>query len=287
MFLMNISDLTTRLVLENDIWNARSSGKINFPEDSYNQCFEVEDKSFWFKHRNDCIVSVVKHFHSGTFILDIGGGNGFVSYALQQKGIKTYMMEPGQDGIMNAKKRGVKNLIMSTLETAGFRHSTIPSIGIFDVLEHIEDDRGFLQNIKNHLTPGGKLFITVPAFQALWSENDEYAGHMRRYSVPQLEELLVKTGFEINYSSYFFSVMLPFIFLCRKRAGIAGGKKKIKKVSEAAKNSLRMPFLLSPFFNCIWKLELFMVKRKMKIPAGSSIIIVAERSKYCQSCCLH
>ena len=44
-----------------------------------------------------------------------------------------------------------------------------------DVIEHIEDDVGFLRDVASILPPGGVVAITVPAFQTLYSPDDPAA----------------------------------------------------------------------------------------------------------------
>ena len=39
---------------------------------------------------------------------DVGGGNGFVAKGLEEKGISTVLIEPGIQGCINAKNRGLK-----------------------------------------------------------------------------------------------------------------------------------------------------------------------------------
>lgn len=60
---------------------------------------------------------------------------------------------------------------------------------LFDVLEHIEDESGFLQSIKFHLAESGTLLINVPAHQSLYSDYDRAAGHVRRYAAKQLSDI--------------------------------------------------------------------------------------------------
>lgn len=55
--------------------------------------------------------------------------------------LKVVLLEPGPDGVRNARRRGVRQVLRGTLEAAGFLPDSIPSAGLFDVLEHIEDDR--------------------------------------------------------------------------------------------------------------------------------------------------
>ena len=55
-------------------------------------------------------------------------------------------------------------------------------IGMFDVLEHIPEELETLVALREALAPGGRLMLTVPAHQYLWSYFDEAAQHCRRYS---------------------------------------------------------------------------------------------------------
>ncbi len=60
-------------------------------------------------------------------------------------------------------------------------------ITYFDVLEHLEDDRGELQRALARLRPGGRLVVVAPAFPCLYSQFDAAIGHQRRYTRGGLE----------------------------------------------------------------------------------------------------
>ncbi len=106
-------------------------------------------------------------------------------------------------------------MIQSSLEYAGFKSESIAAIGLFDVLEHIQDDAGFLRTLYGCLLPQGKLYVTVPAFSAFWSFDDQYAGHFRRYTTRSLRTTLQSGGFELMYLTYFFWLLVPAVFLFR------------------------------------------------------------------------
>jgi len=110
-------------------------------------------------------------------IFDVGAGNGYVSSAIKNAGLPTVVIEPGLQGSMNAHRKGLNPVICSTLEDAGFKPHLIPAVGLFDILEHVEDNIGFLTTIKTLLIPNGRLYITVPAYNFLRSVEDDYAGH--------------------------------------------------------------------------------------------------------------
>ena len=68
---------------------------------------ELEDFSFWFKHRSNRIIELVKKLSVNEIFFDVGGGNGFVSLGLQQGGINVALLEPGVSGVINAKKKEI------------------------------------------------------------------------------------------------------------------------------------------------------------------------------------
>ena len=65
----------------------------------------------------------------------------------------------------------------------------------YDVLEHIDTPAEFLNSAYESLQPGGRMYLTVPAYQTLWSNEDSSAGHYRRYSPQTLAETFRKSGF--------------------------------------------------------------------------------------------
>ena len=83
------------------------------------------------------------------------------------------------------------------------------------MLEHIEDDAAALRQVHRLLRPGGHLFLTVPAYPALFSEDDRLAGHFRRYTSNSLTRVLAGSGFQIRFASYMFAPLPPLVFLLR------------------------------------------------------------------------
>ena len=213
---MNIGKLASNLLeLEDGFWVSRDDREISYPEAGNEACFQLEDTSYWFQHRNDVITTLVRAHPPGGPIFDVGGGNGFVAMGLQRAGWETVLVEPGPQGARNAKTRGLNDVVQSTLEDAGFQEAVLPAVGLFDVLEHIEDDLGFLKMLYGSLRPGGYLYLAVPAGQSLWSIDDKIAGHYRRYSRKTLSAQLEAAGFQVKAFAYFFSFLVLPVFLMR------------------------------------------------------------------------
>ena len=208
---MRMEDVSSNLIRNSDgIYVTAGSSEVSYSATGHADCFQVEDSSFWFKHRNDCISAMVnRHPYTGT-LLDIGGGNGYVSQRLVADGHDVMLIEPGPTGAYNAhSRRGIETVVCATIEHAGFRPGTFGAIGMFDVIEHIEDDRGFLADIAPLLAPEGRLYLSVPCHAWLWSAADVNAGHFRRHTKQSLRALLGE-HFVIDYLSYFFKpLVLP------------------------------------------------------------------------------
>ena len=118
-----------------------------YPDAGNAFCFQVEDGSFWFHHRNACILGAVRRFPPAGPVFDIGGGNGFVARGLVQQGFPAVVVEPGPEGARNARSRGLDPVVCAALDDAGFRPGALPAAGLFDVLEHLDDDVDVLRRL--------------------------------------------------------------------------------------------------------------------------------------------
>lgn len=236
---VDIASISTGLTPGADgIWRSATEEAVSYPTEGNDVCFALEDGSFWFRHRNQCIARLVRQYpprnHGALF--DIGGGNGFVARGLMSIGVEVVLVEPGPSGAANAKRRGVKHIVQATTDTAGFLPGSFPAAGLFDVLEHIRDDVVFLKSIRELLMPQGRLYLTVPAFRFLWSEEDDLAGHYRRYSMSQLRKTLAAAGFEVEFATYIFRFLPLPIFLFRTLRHWFGFKRRNRSIATAMRD---------------------------------------------------
>jgi SAM-dependent methyltransferase len=261
---------------EPGLWFARQNqGTISYPAHGNAACLAIEDRSFWFRHRNRVIVEYTSRFHRQGMFLDIGGGNGYVAKALVSAGIHCALIEPGLDGALAARARGVDPVICGRLEDVDFSPGCAASVGLFDVLEHIEDEAATLKLIHSILEPSGRLFLTVPAYQFLNSSEDDLAGHFRRYTIRRLRRVLAKSNFRIEFSSYFFAPLPPLILLSRTiptRLGIRRAEKQKTAISEHNPGGLA-----GWVMERILELELRRLRAGRGCPFGGSCFCVAVK----------
>lgn len=105
----------------------------------------------------------------------------------------------------------------------GEQHSVVVSC---EVLEHVEDEVGFLKFAFDHLEPNGTLALTVPAHMRFWTVHDEMVGHLRRYSRSQLRTLVETAGFEVQEIAGYGFPFINILWLARAVHGRTQKKSK-------------------------------------------------------------
>jgi len=147
----------------------------------------------------------------GMKILDLGCGDGFLIDALCPGSTATIdavdiHLSADQLAAFTRERPRLKfhNSDQSLLE-----HS-YGLITMFDVLEHVEDEVGFLrQTMERFAAPEARFFCTVPSFQSLFSAHDLFLKHHRRYNLHDFEQALSRAGLRVIGSGYLFGLLLP------------------------------------------------------------------------------
>lgn len=234
----------------------------------------LEDANFWFRSRNKLILWALKEYCPNfRLLLEIGCGTGYVLSGIA----KTF-----PDATVHGSEIFTVGL--------GFASSRLPSvnfmqmdardipfkeefdvIGLFDVLEHIEEDEVVLQQIYKALESGGIVLITVPQHPWLWSAIDEYACHVRRYGANELHQKVCGAGFEIIRSTSFVTTLLPAMYLARLL------KRNKINVSTDAMAELRINPLLNKIFEYFLYFELALIRIGVALPVGGSRLVVARK----------
>jgi SAM-dependent methyltransferase len=270
---VNIGELSDNLTKNPEgIWQAPSNEAVSYPEDNHDILNSCEENSFWFRHRLDCISLLIRDYNI-TSLLDVGGGNGRLTALLQDRGVTCALLEPGPHAIRNAQAGGVRILINSALTEAKFKDGSFPAVGMFDVLEHIEDDGACLKEVNRILKPGGRLILTVPAFMFLFSDFDREAGHFRRYTLSTLTARLRENGFAIDYKTYLFMMLTVPMFLLRRFRTIPKGEAMPTWKNDHVKESKFWKWILG----LVLGPEKKFLRWKWIIPFGSSCLVVARK----------
>lgn len=90
----------------------------------------------------------------GLRVLDVGSGNGYLTYLLRQHG---------------ADVLGVNFQQMSAYNISSLGESTFDLVTIFDVIEHLGDHNTFFREVRRVLKPSGHLAISTDAHDSPWN----------------------------------------------------------------------------------------------------------------------
>ena len=239
----------------------------------FEQLATLEDENFWFIARNQLIIWALENYLPDTKnFLEIGCGTGFVLSGISKAkpSLKTYASEFFKEGLDFAKARMPKTtLFQMDARNIPFAEE-FDTIGAFDVIEHIQEDTQVLKEIHKALRPGGGLMLTVPLHQWMWSAQDDYAHHVRRYAVKELCDKAQGAGFEILRKTGFVSLLLPLMYTSRYF------QSKDPKTLDASKE-LKLSKPINTLFKGIMALERTYIQLGGNFPVGGSMLLVAKK----------
>ncbi len=181
---------------------------------------EVEKTHWWFRSRRKIVRSIITKYtydikNKNCEILSVGCGTGGNFQMLCKFG-KIFAMDVDSKAVEISRKLNIADVEKGKLpHQIPFGNKCFDIITATDVLEHINDDKESLIAISKRLNQKGKLILTVPAHNYLWSKHDELHHHVRRYSKEELINKLKETGFNIEFISYYNFFLFPIVYIVR------------------------------------------------------------------------
>jgi len=147
---------------------------------------------------------------------------------------------------------------------------------LFDVLEHIQEERETLLSLRELLVPGGFLLLTVPAHQYLWSHFDVAAQHCRRYSTSEIRDKMVQAGFKVDFISQSMACIFPLMWIFRKLRGFRK-QSDLVDAKALANEEFRVVPIVNGILNALLNLEAWWLSKGFRLPIGTSLVLVCRR----------
>ncbi len=149
---------------------------------------------WWWRARESILLEEIRALSlpTGASILDVGCGNGLFLPKLARFG-RVEGIEV--DASLVRDDAPLRDAIhLEPLGHPVYAGRLFDLVTALDVIEHLDDDRGFVRLLAERVRPGGHLLVTVPAFPILWDVHDEINHHRRRYRREGLRQLLAPYG---------------------------------------------------------------------------------------------
>jgi len=172
-------------------------------------------------------------------VLDAGCGNGRLTRLMKKSGYKVFSFDESMECLKQGLESGnlKDNLWKGKTDKIPFRNESFDAVIAGDVLEHLQDDKGAVCEFFRVLKPEGVVIVSVPAHPEIWSIDDEWSGHKRRYKKETLERIFLRTGFEkikiyhwgwpivwIYYRLYYIHIIERRLGARENRSGVSGLK---------------------------------------------------------------
>lgn len=217
---------------------------------------------WWFAARASLLeAGLSRWLGSPARVLDVGSADGPSA---------AWMRGPHQHVAIDLDPRGLVSgagVVASALSLP-FTDGCFDVVAAFDVIEHCEPESTAVRELARVLMPGGRLLVSVPAYQWAWSDHDVRAGHHRRYTRPRIVAAVEAAGLRVERATYAFAAVFPMFAAERvvRRLRRSPPADRLPQVSPAQDRTLR----------ALSRAESRVLRRR-DLPFGSSVLVAAVK----------
>jgi len=226
----------------------------------------VQPDYWWYRARTDLLEAALgPYLGEPKTTLDVGSADG-PSVAWMRGNHRQVTLDLHPRGLTPGE--GVCGSAMAL----PFADEVFDVVAAFDVVEHCESETRAMAELTRVLRPGGRMLLSVPAYQWAWSDHDVRAGHYRRYTKPRLVNLVNGAGLTVERSTYAFSAVFPFFAAERavRRLRQRVGRDPESGLAQVSPRVDRMLMWLSQLDQRLL--------RGRDLPFGSSVFVAALKS---------
>lgn len=235
--------------------------------------YKYEKLHFWFRIRRDFILQIFnKYVGKNSLVMEVGTGTGYIARELKRNGYNVEISDVHKQFLDFRKNKAIQKRYQFDINESPFIEH-FDAIGMFDVLEHIEEDRNVLKNVRKMLNDDGRVIITVPAHSWLWSRYDY--SHKRRYNLKRIRAIFRDSGFDILEAKHFFVSITPLLLM---RSLIKRDKFNKNSATNLAEDQISINPIVNKILYLMLSIECKFIKNICP-RVGGSIVVVAKRNK--------
>lgn len=248
---------------------ASDGSAISYPDEGFEVLGLEGGSGFWFDHRAEAVAEYLRRLGT-TSLWEVGSGTGAMARRLAEAVPDIVAIEPLANGAQAAAALGLTSLC-GTLQDFRLPDASLDCIGAFDVLEHLPDDGPLVYEFRRVLRPRGSVVVTVPAFTGLWGDEDDVAGHFRRYTSRTLRAAFASHGFTPIRTEYLYASLVPPAAIMRALPYRLGRRRPAASVLDAMRRQLDVPALVNHLAARVLDAEAW-TSRYLPLPVGLSLL---------------
>jgi len=241
----------------------------------YEVMYRIEDRYWWYVGIRKIARTILDKYlprRGRLRILDAGCGTGGNLNMLGRYG-DVFGIELSREAVKFLKSRGFFRFATASVTDIPYQSGAIDLVDVFYVNECLPDDAPAFREYFRVLKPGGLLYMSEVAFEALRGEHDLAVGIVRRYTRRDLSQRLEAAGFNVLRTTYANTLLSPPIFLLRRIRSIIS---PVSRPEAATSDFDRAPGFLHAIFKSTLFIEAFLLKF-FNLPFGVTIIAVAQK----------
>jgi SAM-dependent methyltransferase len=248
---------------------------------AFEQFERLERDHWWFRGRRRVYLGLLEHVLAGTrpaAALDLGTGVGGFLPGLARFAGRVVPVDADAGALAVCARRELPVNVARPLRAGSaplpFADASFDLVALFDVLEHLDDDRACLDEVRRLLRPGGRVIASVPACPWLWSSNDRVSGHRRRYTRRSLRAAFEASGLELERLTHANVLLFLPIVLATLCAQL--WEATLGRGASHTNLSWPLPRALHALCYVAFAAELPLARR-FDLPLGHSLVAVARR----------
>jgi len=224
---------------------------------------------WWYRLRTTLLRTVLEsHIGDASRVLDVGSADGpSVGWLRGSFNVSLDVDPRGLDA----------GGVCGSALALPFCDGAFDVVGAFDVIEHLDPEADAIAELARVLKRGGRMLVSVPAYQWAWSDFDDQNGHYRRYTRRRAVAALERAGLEVQRSTYAFTAMFPLFAAERVARKL---KSAVRREGPASAVDVVSVPETSP-----WQDRILMalghidrwLLRRTNLPFGSSILVAARK----------
>lgn len=248
---------------------------------------EIEARHFWFAGRRRFVMCALRNHLPRFFnerslsVIDLGAGTG--GWIAHLAAAMPHCCS--ELAMADSSPRALKLASAVAGPSVARYHVDLRRLGwqdrwdiafLLDVIEHIAEDECVLHQIARALRPGGLLFVTTPALNALRTYNDDIERHIRRYSCGEFQRLAGRCNLQLVDARYFMFLLSP-VLLASRLLGPRVERMTAEERLSCYRRTHRVPWApLNALLRFVFSLETPLGHR-IRFPWGTSLLGVFRK----------